>query len=452
MHSKLLTALSFLLLLSLGLPCASAQDRQQTEHVIHITKWFERLDDIAAQYGVSVDAIMSANGLKTSKLKPRQKLIIPSGAVDSSDGKQEESPEGAVSAGENDGWSLFPFLFRKEKVNVALMLPFNSGSEQAAASNMDFYSGVLVAVKQLAAEEIPVDLQVIDVSDSLHAYPAENTDLVIGPLSPWDLADVLSIVPGSTAVISPLDPKAASMVEGHPNFIQAPTPHERQGDDLVAWLSEDFNPASDRIIVISNSAEGNASLGRSIASSGLPHRSFSYNILDGRDVIDSLTEILSPEGTNRVVINSENEAFCGDVVRNLSLLMHGKMDIVAYGSSKIRNFSTIDVENLHSLTLHCCASYYIDYDAPETADFLLAYRALFKTEPNRFAFQGYDLCRFFARKAFRERRWLSRLPESGRGRMLQADFLFSNTDEFNGLSNTAVRRIVMEQNFTTTLR
>ena len=47
------------------------------EPIIHVRKWTEDLDAIAEKYGVTVEALMKANDLKTRKLKRRQKLIIP---------------------------------------------------------------------------------------------------------------------------------------------------------------------------------------------------------------------------------------------------------------------------------------------------------------------------------------------------------------------------------------
>ena len=50
----------------------------ETPQRIHVVKWYEDLDVISKKYGVSVEAVMSANGLKGRKLSKRQKLVIPS--------------------------------------------------------------------------------------------------------------------------------------------------------------------------------------------------------------------------------------------------------------------------------------------------------------------------------------------------------------------------------------
>ena len=97
-----------------------------------------------------------------------------------------------------------------------------------------------------------------------------------------------------------------------------------------------------------------------------------------------------------------------------------------------------------------CSSYFVDYNDPQVNQFVLAYRALFKTEPSQFAFQGYDTARYFISRCARYgRRWLRKLPaETVRG--LHTDFLFVKDGNGN-YQNTAVRRIIYQPDYTTTL-
>ena len=47
------------------------------EYRTHTVKWYENLDDMAAQYGVTVKEIMEANSLTSKAIKSRQELKIP---------------------------------------------------------------------------------------------------------------------------------------------------------------------------------------------------------------------------------------------------------------------------------------------------------------------------------------------------------------------------------------
>jgi ABC-type branched-subunit amino acid transport system substrate-binding protein len=166
-------------------------------------------------------------------------------------------------------------------------------------------------------------------------------------------------------------------------------------------------------------------------------------------VIDPIKALMTETGTNRVLIASESEAFVNDVVRNLNILIHGKMNVVLYAPSKIRGFETIEVENLHNTSLHVSLAYYIDYDDPRVKDFLLKYRALYNTEPSQFAFQGYDMASYFIETCSKYgNRWYSRLGRTDKN-MLQSTFRFIEVED-GGYVNNGVRRIVYGKDWSVT--
>ena len=429
----------------------AAPEAQKTER-IHVVKWFEDLDVIAEKYGVSVEAIMKANGLKGRKLSKKQKLVIPftseiddiveeaAAAETETDEVQEEVPAEEEKA--DFGW-----LFPNREVSVSLLLPLKATGSSSSQNNMDFYSGVLLATYDLAEEGVKTELSVYDVADG--NFPVtkerlESSDLVIGPISSGDLGRVFDTAPDAKAVISPLDPRAESLVATHGNMIQAPVPHKLQYEDLAAWIKED-KKYTDRVIVITEKGaranEAVSLMTAAIDSTGISYSPFSYSILEGRNVTDPLTRLMTENGTNRVLIASESEAFVNDVVRNLNLLIHKKLDIVLYAPSKIRSFETIEVENFHNTKLHVSLGYYIDYSDKKVMDFIMKYRALYNAEPSQFAFQGYDIANYFIRLFSRYGdRWPSKI-DSEEMSMLQSTFKCSRKED-QGYINTGVRRIV----------
>lgn len=426
---------------------------QQAER-IHVVKWFEDLDVIAEKYGVTAEAIMKANGLKGRKLSKRQKLVIPSSSeIAETSGEAEEVQEAeepaevpTEEADENDRGD-FRWLFPDREVSVSLLLPLKATGSSSNQNNMDFYSGVLLATYDLAQDGVKTELSVYDVADG--NFPVtkerlESSDLVIGPISSGDLGRVFELAPEAKAVISPLDPRAESLVSTHRNMIQAPVPHKLQYEDLAAWIKKDTGH-SDRVLVITEKGaranEAVSLMTAAIDSTGISYSPFSYSILEGRNVTDPISRLMTENGTNRVLIASESEAFVNDVVRNLNLLIHKKYDIVLYAPSKIRSFETIEVENLHNTKLHVSLGYYIDYSDKKVMDFIMKYRALYNTEPSQFAFQGYDIACYFIRMFSKYGdRWPSKI-ESEEMSMLQSTFKCSRNED-EGYINTGVRRIV----------
>lgn len=432
-----------------SVPKSEELKKETKKQRTHVRKWYEDLDVIAAKYGVTVEAIMKANNLTGRKLANRQKLIIPY------PGEYEQQEEISVPAEQIESqadssvtetvpeWIFTP----KQEVTMTLILPLKAGEEKYSRNNMDFYSGVLLAVKDLSEKGISTVLNVYDSSDQSHPVTIEDiqdSDIVLGPVSSGDLKRFMTAVPAENMVISPLDQRAEPLSGSYSNFIQAPTPHKAQYTDLLSWIKEDLNEG-DKVFVISEKGarqtEASVLMNTAIDSSGINYIPYSYNILEGRDVIKPLTALMTPEATNRVFIASESEAFVNDVVRNLNILIHNKMNIVLYAPSKIRSFDTIEVENLHNVSAHVSLAYYIDYDNPEVQDFILKYRALFNTEPTQFAFQGFDAAEYFVTLCSRYgNHWYRKLDET-RQSMLQSTFDF-HEKENGGFVNQGIRRIV----------
>lgn len=432
----------------------AAKQSKDDNYTVHVVKWFEDLDDIAAKYSISKAVLMQYNELKSEKLKNRQKLRIPSAAA------LRDMPQHVVSPVENTDTQKHTIVSQHNeiidpnleeadhsKVSAVLMLPFAASTSKPSESNMDFYSGVLLAVRHLAEQNIDTDLSVYDVAGGIQVTEdrLRHSDFAIGPISSQDMAKVLGIAPESTYIISPLDHKTASLVPSHRNLIQAPASQESQYLDLLKWIREERR-SGDRIMVITEkgarATSGTALMDRLITESGLPYVTYSYNILQGRSAADAMTAHLTKSGTTRVIINSESEAFVNDVVRNLDMLVYRKNDVILYSSSKIRSFETIDVENLHNLKTRISTAYYIDYSSESVKRFLMEYRALYGTEPTQFAFQGYDLAYFFIKeKAAFGKRWVDDICRKGDTHMMQTDLMFKRTEN-GGIVNSAVRRIV----------
>lgn len=435
-----------------------AKDTKRKKARTHTVKWYEDLDVIAEKYGVSVEAIMKANNLSGRKPAKRQKLIIPepgefpdSDATAAADdnapaeetGEAAEENGGENLAGQDPDWMFTP----KNDVKVTLILPMKTASGNVSRNNMDFYSGVLLAVKDLADGGISTELNVYDSSDSSHPIVSEDlesSDIIIGPVSSGDLGRLLANETRPSMVISPLDPRAESLAYSNSNFIQAPTPHLVQYQDLVNWMKEDAIPG-DKILMISEKGarptEAVTQITQTAAASGLEFIPFTYNILEGRDITTPLTDLMTAEGANRVLIASESEAFVNDVVRNLNILAYNKLNVVLYAPSRIRGFETIEVENLHNTSLHTSLGYLIDYESQPVKNFLLKYRALYNTEPSQYAFQGYDIASYFINMCSRYgANWTMKLDDM-ETQMLQSIFRFVQSED-GGYVNNGVRRLV----------
>ncbi len=388
----------------------------------------------------------AASGRPAQKPETADSTVRPAQVPQPADTvRQEEEPQ-----------DVTPTIDIPETVNVSLLLPLGTGSAVPSANFLEFYSGALLAARNLGGDGIELNLGCYDISDyaaAPTAWTLSQSDVIIGPVAPKDIMTELEICPEDKWIVSPLDPRAASL-PAYLRVVHATSTAEDQIDDMVDWLIEEKTPQSS-VIVVCNSSEELPESGRRIMSrleeNGIRYSTVSYNLLEGLEILEKYETVLETIGRMQFVIASENEAFIGDVVRNAGLLKYRGKDLQLYCTSRIRSFETIDSETFFNIGLRVSGSYFIDYESPEVKSFVLAYRALFGSEPGNFAFSGYDMVQYFTRlcKTY-GRGWKDYMHEF-RWRGLQSDFRFGDEPGKVGRSNKAVRRTVYNNDYTITL-
>ena len=422
---------------------------------IHTVRWYETLKDIAARYNVTESEIISANNLKDGKIKNRQKLIIPTIGSTVERITTESEAEIVQEVEEEDMNLETAFddkdeeeettILSKSTIQATVLLPLKATGNSSSKSNMDFYSGLLLAARELGESGINIDMNVYDIANGSFGATRdelETSDMIIGPVAAGDINRLYTVAPGIKALVSPLDPKAEQLTERYSTMVHAPAPRMAQYEDVANWIKEDLMPG-DKVIVISEKEARKGDEGRIlravIDSAHITYTPFSYSILEGRKIQEPLETEMTTEGFNRVVVASESEAFVNDVVRNLNLTIHNKFNVVLYAPAKIRTFETIEIENFHNTNLHASLTYYIDYNDPEVRKFIKKYRTLFHTEPTQFAFQGYDVAKYFLGLCAKYGEDWMRYAEDAS--MLQSTFDLKPSGNA-GYINNGIRRIV----------
>jgi ABC-type branched-subunit amino acid transport system substrate-binding protein len=113
--------------------------------------------------------------------------------------------------------------------------------------------------------------------------------------------------------------------------------------------------------------------------------------------INSLTKIesmLNPSKLNVIVLPSNNQSYVTEFISKLSTLQ-GKNKIMLFGLQSWINFDNLDFDYLNTLSLHVPSNNYIDYQSPKTQHFINSYVDRFKTDPEIYAYQGFDVASYF---------------------------------------------------------
>ena len=423
----------------------------------HTAKWYETIDDIAEKYGVTAEEIMKLNGLEPGADITRMKLLIPNPNIETASTETEvlaavqdttfavqdttTSADSTVLADSSE--IANEAIITKKSVNLAIMLPLAATGTTSKVNYMDFYCGVLYALYSCSNAGIETDIKVFDTAND--AVPESEffngCDLAIGSVYTKDIENIMPKVPEDMIVVSPLDHRAFKLTQKYPNLIQAPTNRKYQYADLVDWMKSDLKDGDNIIYITETNTRDTLAtkeMTKILNEAGVEYKKFSYTVLQGRGISSAIFANMTKVGTNRVIIDSESEAWVNDLVRNLNILKR-RANIILYSPSKIRSFESIDAEALYSTSLHTSMSYNINYDAAEVKEFLLKYRAIFHTEPSLFAFQGYDIATYFINLVHTYGADWKNMLTAAKMSGLQTDFNFHKEDG-KGAVNQGVRR------------
>lgn len=335
-----------------------------------------------------------------------------------------------------------------ETIELAMLLPLKS-TGNPSANFLDYYSGALMAVRDLGRKGIRIDLNIYDTTDP-SARITDNglaeADIIIGPVAAKEIEDMLQRCPENKFIVSPLEPKAASLADSC-RVIQAPSPTYAQIDEMVKWLSEDARPLDTIILLNDNAIEGDTEefdrMVQKLQESGLE-----FSILNelGFNNIDFT------KGEVRFLISSSRDSFLCSAVNAIGKLGSNKGNVTLYSTSKLRSMEGINAESMFNARCHMTSNYFIDYTNPDIRKFVLSYRALFQNEPSSFSFHGYDSVTYFVEMCAQYgRQWYLKLPEKV-GKGLQADFMFEDLPQKTGTVNSAVRRIVYSPDLSISLK
>ena len=441
----------------------------EQEYIEHKVKLFETLNSISRKYGATVKEIMKLNGLEEGTIWFNQILRIPikqeleeaeKEIYDDAEVIEEVAevipeyftPEQMTekeALAEIERLKGITHFDRTNPIKIALILPFETHSPTPSTNYLDFYSGALMAVEKGKEDGMHIVLNTIDITayswlgEILQDRMLRESDLMVGHIDAKQInAFTDYCASNKIPFVSPLDQQTDSLVLHNPYFFQMPVTTATQTANLIGRINIGLNSKLTLFSDASGSEEPyRRSVLAAINSAGLPYNEIRYHIVSGRTIIDSLLTIMSPDVEHHIVVASEQEAFASDVIRNMGVLKFHGYNVKVYCSNKIRNFETIEGALLHQVNTHISTNYYVDYKEEATKDFILAYRALFNTEPTPFAFHGYDTFLYFIRVINALGKDFPHLIHYFPMHMLQNDIHFRRTGTEGGFVNIESRDV-----------
>lgn len=404
-----------------------------TDSVIeHTVLGHETLYSISKRFMVPVEELQQLNGLRSSKIKPGDKLKIPVKKESVQQIPVREVPE--RDSRRVDSSLLYP---KKDSYRVAVLLPFNldKSGDALGSVSADFYMGMKLALDSLERQGLKAQVFVHDVkSDTLtlkkilQKPEMSNVDLVIGPL----LGDNAEIVgrwckSNKVRMVCPVS-ASSGMLKNNPFVYHAVPSDVTLMQGLARFVLD--NHSRDQIILIRSTLEKDKSNFEAFYSSFM-----ALNFQGNRPklilaTLENYSTFLK-KGVNSVIVFPT-------IDRTLALKFDNgfSVDFLKSSQGTIHVYGTKEWMSFDGLTLHN-TPYVFNYPAPN--DFSYAdetvktlhkrYRKEYTADMSKYAVQGFDVTYFFLSELFMKKTVRS---------CIMNEFKIVQTGSGNGYENSKV--------------
>ena len=342
--------------------------------------------------------------------------------------KQEEVTTGKVQTAEEKPKevkkdTIVPSIYKskiKSEYNIAFFLPFHadeanaididkllSGEEQLSNKSnvaLSFFEGAMIAIDSLKKQKLNAKIYVYDIDDKdsanvvnlLKKPELTKMDLMIGPLYGSGFIPVSKFAKeNNIPIVSPFI-QINKILFNNPFVCKVIPSTTLQVEQMAHYVVDSFGKQN--IILVDNSNTRESSFFnafKNTANTRLQAAGLSANdsvkLAKGLGGVEAM---LSSTKTNVVVLPSTNQPYVTEFIRGL----RGKRDkfkIVLFGLQNWTSYDNLDFEYLNDLSLHIAANTFIDYSNPATVSFINKYRTTYKTEPEMYVYQGFDIAYYF---------------------------------------------------------
>ncbi|MDR2584824.1 MAG: hypothetical protein LBC84_01175 [Prevotellaceae bacterium] len=443
-------------LLALFTLCFSFSIWAQTKEyqiVEHRVRWMENIYTISRKYKADPNTVLEYNGITASQIRRGVVLLIPvpleeKEVVSQTDRTQIVDPKGNTDPYKYSCLDYQPSL---QTHRVSLVLPFNLDQTPPNSQFIDFYMGFLLAATDLKEEGMSVHLSVFD-SERFSDLPAlvqsgalQDVEMVVGPVYAQDVVAVANYTQGQNIkIVSPLDRQTDFVANLNSNFFQVNASPYHQQSNLIkilpknsgtVWLFYENSETDEELVVMTKEI---------LIENRVLFKEFIHKVEKGRDITGQLALTLSQNQTNHVVVASTSEAFVSDLLRSLYIVQTRRnCPVTLYGNARWRSFENVDLNYYHSMNLYLSVNNYVDYQNTDVKRFLSRYRALCRTEPSEYAYQGFDVGSYFLRTLYTRGPRFEYCIEQGLipADPLQSVFRFDKVGPDGGFVNSQTRII-----------
>ena len=424
----------------------------------------DNLNAIAKKFNTNVDELMKLNPELKDGLKAGQtlKLIVEKKIVEENSKPFKDSV--VIKTVEKEYNCADPNL--KDVYNVALMIPLyledvnkidiDNHSSNTKANNfyrsftfIQFYEGFLMALDSLKNLGLSVKLYVYDVDEDsalmqkiIKKPELEKMDLIIGPFFTKNLSTIAKFA--KRKHINIIDPVTSDgdILNGNSNVFKATPSMATQLGKVAEYVISNF--LDKNIIIVHNNKENEKPILSTFKAEFVDQLKSLGKSKELKECvfntagIGGLTKLMSKTDENVIITLASGEVFVTNYVNKLNDLLKN-YKITLFGLPSWRTFDNIEIDYFQNLNLHLFSSSFIDYSNPKVKNFLRSYREKYKTEPDKFAFIGYDIASYFLSLLKKYGNDFENCISDNKYDGIQTSYLFmKNAENSKGKENTFV--------------
>ena len=342
--------------------------------------------------------------------------------------------------------------------SIALLLPFNlddidttkfeknirTAIPSKSYAAIEFYEGFQTAMDSLKNKGLNLKLYAFDApNDSLRIVSLlekpelKKMDLIVGPFH--NMPSALVATYAKRNHIPNVIPYAQQnkLLLGNPYAIKVSASSGTQIEAVADFIIKHYKKQN--VLVLHNALfkeRSSVQVFKENLNADLGKDSISEVIFKTAGT-KGLQAKLSATKDNIIFIPSNDQAFVTSLVNSLRTL---KKDykIILFGMESWISFDNLDINTIQDLQLHLPSSNAIRYEDVASIEMMKKFRTKFKTDPSKYAFQGYDCGLYFVSLMDNlGKDFITHLPETKKNG-LQCNFQFIETAVESGYENKSV--------------